>query len=165
MDLLRQGLEEAAAELAVANPRAMRPLVARLWDPDPEIRRRAAGALGRSAEAHPGLGLETVRRLMWALNDESATNGVYGIPALGEIGRRCPGTLAPFVSSLASMAWDAGIRLELLRALARIAEADPKLVAAQVDRLREHVDTSSDEELRAWRRLIEITEEGHGERN
>lgn len=139
--------------------------MARLWDPDPEIRRRAAGAIGRSAEAHPALGLETVRRLMWALNDESATNGVYGIAALGEIGHRCPGMMAPFVPALSSMAWDDGLRLELLRALGRIAETDPRLVAAQLERLDSYVDESREDERLVFRQLLATAKEKNGEVN
>lgn len=142
MDLLRQGHEEAAAELAIADPRALSPLVARLWDPDAEIRRTAAGAIGRSAAADPVRGLEVIRRLMWALTDESATNGAYGIAALGEIGHRCPQMMAPFVAPLAAMIGDDGLRLDLLKAFGRIAESDPWLIRRQLGRLRTHVDES-----------------------
>ena len=158
MDLLQQGCEEEVAKLAIENPRAVRPLMGRLWDPDPQIRNHAAGALGRSAEAHPELGLEVVRRLMWALNDEAATNGVHGIPALGEIGRRCPELMTPFVPSLVSMAWDDGIRLPLLRALGRIAEADGRLIRCHLDRLEAHVDGTREEERRAFRQLVASAE-------
>jgi hypothetical protein len=163
MDLLRQGREEAVVELAIADRRALRPLMGRLWDPDPQIRRCAAGAIGRSAAAHPALGLEMVRRLMWALNDEAATNGVYGIAALGEIGRRCPEMLGPFVPALVSMAWDDGIRLELLRALGRVAVADRRLVGRQLDRLGAFVDESREEERHAFRQLVAIAKERDSE--
>jgi hypothetical protein len=165
MDLLEQGREEAVAELAIADPRALRPLMGRLWDPVPQIRRRAAGAIGRFAAAHSALGLETVRRLMWALNDEAATNGVYGIAALGEIGRRCPEMMAPFVPALVSMAGDDGIRLELLRALGRVAEADARLVGRHLDRLGALVDGSREEERHAFRRLVAIAKGRNGEDN
>ncbi len=153
------------AELAIADPRALRPLMGRLWDSDPRIRRRAAGAIGRSAAAHPALGLEMVRRLMWALNDEAATNGVYGIAALGEIGRRCPEMIAPFVPALVSMASDGGIRLELLNALVRVAEADRRLVGRQLDRLEALVDESREDERHAYRRLVAIAEGRDSEGN
>jgi len=153
------------AELAIANPRALRPLMGRLWDPDPQIRRGAAGAIGRFAAAHSVLGLETVRRLMWALNDEAATNGVYGIAALGEIGRRCPEMVAPFVPALVSMVRDDGMRLELLRALGRVAEADPGLVRGQLDRLRGHVDEMRGEERLAFRHLVAIAKWRNGDGN
>lgn len=164
LDLLRHGREEAVSELAVADPRALRYLMGRLWDPDPEIRRCAAGAIGRSAAAEPARGLETIRRLMWALNDESATNGVYGIAALGEIGHRCPGMLAPFVPALVSMARDGGLRLELLKALGRVAEADPRLVGPELGRMEDFVDQSRQEERRAFRHLVAVTTGRNDER-
>jgi HEAT repeat protein len=152
-ELLQQGREQAVAELAAANRRALRPLLGRLWDPDEEIRRHAARAIGHAGEAHPDLGLEVLRRLVWALNDESATNGVYGIPAIGEIGRRRPELVAPFVEPLVSMSHDAGLRLELIRALTAIAETAPTLVTPHLDRLESSLEDSHPAEREAFDRL------------
>lgn len=154
-ELLQQGREDAVAELTAADPRALSPLMGRLWDPDGEVRARAARAVGKTAAARPDLGAEIVRRLMWGLNDESATNGVYGIPALGEIGRRAPEILAPFVPSLVSMSHDSGLRLELLEALTATAESAPDLVAGHLDRLRPCIDPDRPVERQAFRLLEE----------
>jgi hypothetical protein len=154
-ELLRQGREDAVAELVTADRRALRPLLGRLWDPDGEIRRRAAGAVGRGAVAHPELGVEIIRRLMWALNDESATNGVHAVAALGESGRRSPEMLAPYVPALVSMSWDPGLRLELLRALTAIAGSAPQLVAGHLERLASSIDDARSDERQAWDRLVE----------
>jgi HEAT repeat protein len=156
-ELLQQGRENALAELTVANPRALRPLVGRLWDPDGEIRHLAARAVGRAAAAHPDRGVEVIRRLMWALNDESATNGIHAIPALGEIGRRAPEMLAPYVPALVSMTGDASLRLALLEALGAVAESAPHLIAGHVDRLATRIDDSHEEQCEAFRRLVEAT--------
>ena len=158
-ELLQQGREQALAELVQANPGALRPLMGRLWDPDATVRALAARAIGAAAVAHPERALEIVRRLMWGLNDESTTNGVYGIPALGEIGRRAPEIMAPFVPALASMIEDPGLRLELLAALAAIAESDPGRVAAQLPRLSQLIDEFTPEQRRAYTRLVASTEE------
>jgi len=128
MELLRTGDGERLAQLVGDDRRAIRPVLARLWDPDAGIRLRAAEGLGRAAALHQDLGLEIIRNLMWALNDESATNGVYGLPALGEIGFWAPQLIAPFVQPIASLSWDEGLRPEILKALRRIAEAAPELV-------------------------------------
>ena len=158
--LLRQGHEKALADLVASDRRALRPLMGRLWDPDADVRARAAGAIGLAAEHHTALGIEIIRRLMWALNDESATNGVYGIPALGAIGRRNPRLFEPFVGPLASMAWDDGLRLELMGALAAVAEADPSLVAPHMERLAQYVDGSNPEETGAMNRLAGLARGG-----
>jgi hypothetical protein len=149
-ELLRTGESEQLVELVAHERRAVRPLLARLWDPDAGIRRRAAEAVGRAAALHPDLGLEIIRNLMWALNDESATNGVYGLPALGEIGFWSPKLIEPFVQPIASLSWDDGLRPAILKALARIGEAAPDLIEPCLPLLHEgRVDgtCSNDKEL------------------
>ena len=160
MELLRQGREQELAEKVAANRRAVRPVLARLWDPDAQIRAGAARALGQAAATHSELGREVVRRLLWALNDESATNGVYAIPALGEIGRRAPGLMTHHVPALVSMARDEGLRGEILRALRAVARAAPTLVAGELDRLATSVDDSQSGELEALRRLVAAAGKG-----
>jgi hypothetical protein len=112
--------------------------------------------LGRAAAAHPALGQDLIRRLIWALNDESGTNGVYGIPALGEIGRCAPALLEPHLPGLVSVCWDDGLRLEVLRALLATAESDPRPVAAELDRLERWVDRSRRSERETFDRLASI---------
>jgi HEAT repeat protein len=152
-ELLQQGRETELRERAIVEPRLVRPLLARLYDPDDEVRDRAARVLGHAVASHPELGREVTRRLVWALNDESATNGVYGIPALGQIGRLAPHLVAPHVSALARMAWDHGLRLAILEALAEVAQSSPELVAPELDAIEPHVDASHPGELEAWRNL------------
>ena len=156
-ELLQQGREQALIELALADSRALRPLVGRLWDSDSTIRSRAARVVGKAAASHSDLGLEVIRRLIWALNDESGTNGVYGIPALGEIGRSAPDLLAAHIPGLVSICWDDGLRLEILRALAALAESAPSLIAGELERLKQWVDDSRPEETQAYGRLVELT--------
>jgi len=158
--LLKQGREDAAVELALADRRVLRPLLGRLWDPDREIRCRAARTIGRSAPADPDSCLELIRRLMWALNDESTTNGVHAIPALGEIGRNAPEMIEPFVPALVSMSWDAGIRLDLLLALTAVAESAPHLVADHLPRLAASIDDSKPDQRQALERLAAVAGEG-----
>ena len=160
MELLRQGRDEALAELAASNRKALRPLMGRLWDPDPEIRRRAASAVGCAAVTHEGLGIDIVRRLLWALNDEAATNGVFGIPALGEIGRRSPAMLAPHVPALVSMVRDTGLRTELLRALLAVADTDPRQVAPHLAALARLVDPAGPQDADLLRRIHEAVGKG-----
>jgi HEAT repeat protein len=161
MDALNAADVRGVERIAVADPRATRHLLGRLWDPDSETRRVAAIGLGAAAASHTELGRDVVRRLMWALNDESATNGVYGLAALGEIGARCPELIRPFVAPIASYAWDDGLRSGILRALSRIADAAPDLVRPEVARVREFVTGSDPEERKSLNELISKTREGH----
>jgi hypothetical protein len=128
MELLRTDDVAGLERLVRQDRRALRHLVGRLWDTDERIRRRAAQAIGVAAEAHPELALEVARRLIWALNDESASNGVFGLDALGEMGYRNPQLMAPLVGPMASYAWDGGLRPAIVRAMCRIAERAPELV-------------------------------------
>ena len=152
-ELLHQGREAELVERAVADPRVVRPLLARLYDPTDEIRERAARVLGHAAAMHPEQGREVARRLLWALNDESATNGVYAVPALGQIGRRAPDLVAPHVGALARLAWDQGLRLAILEALTEVARTAPGLVAPELAAIAPHVDAARPAETAAWRTL------------
>ncbi len=92
---------------------------------------------------------------MWALNDESATNGLYGIPAVAEIGYNDAELVAPFIAPLASLSWDDGLRWEIMRALTRIAEAAPEAVRSVCTIVAEHVDFEDPGERQAFERLLE----------
>jgi len=141
MEMLRRGDRQGLDQLVAEQPRAARTLQGRLWDADPEIRDRAAQALGAAAAAHPELGKELLRRAMWALNDESATNGAPVLAAVGEIGRRCPELVAPFVGPVTALLWDDSLRPGILRALCRIAEAAPELIEEVHERLATYENT------------------------
>ncbi|MCP4899242.1 MAG: hypothetical protein GY906_19940 [bacterium] len=162
VELIRRGDSTGLESLAAAEPRAVRHLLGRLWDVDEQVRCLSARALGASAKAHPELGVEVVRRLIWALNDESAMNGVFGLVALGEIGYSAPKVMAPFVGPMTSYLWDDGLRLEILRALARIAKAKPKAVAEFENEIRANVDLENPREREV---LTEIFAERDGGSN
>ena len=141
------------------NPAAIRFLQGRLWDADPEIRNRAAIALGVAATAHPDLGREILRRALWALNDESAMNGKYMLPAIGEIGRRSPDLVAPFVGPMTSYLWDEGLRPGILDALCRMAGDAPDLIEDIRDRLLA-VETDDTGEQECLDILLSVNREG-----
>ena len=147
MELLQSADTTQLERYAVAQPLAVRFLLGRLWDPDPEIRQRAAAGIGAAAAQHEPLGRDVVRRLVWALNDEAATNGVYGLAAIGEIGARSPDLIEPFIGPVACYAWDDGLRSEIIRAMTRIAEAAPHLVAPFIDDIEQRVDPDDASEV------------------
>jgi hypothetical protein len=140
----------------------MRFLLGRLWDPDDETRRLAAVAIAASVAANPELGRDIVRRLMWALNDEAATNGVYGLAALGEIGARAPELIEDFVGPIASYAWDDGLRPEILAALIRIASVAPQLVSPHLDGVARYVEGNNHKETERITELWSLVGEHHG---
>ncbi len=159
MEMLRQGDSEGLEHMVEGNPAAVRFLQGRLWDADPEIRNRAAIALGAAAAAHPDLGRELLRRALWALNDESATNGGPVLPAIGEIGRRAPEVVAPFVGPMTAYLWDHGLRPGILDALRRIAETAPELIAKVRDRLSAIEDSKNPGEQATIDSLLAVNRE------
>ena len=160
-DLLRSGDDMALARRLAGDRRMVRPLVARLWDEDGAVRARAARALGEAAVHHGDLIRETVRRLVWALNDESGTNGGPGLAALAEIGRRAPEMVGPYVRTLAALVADQGLRVGVVRALTAVAASAPGLVAPEWPVLAGAVDMSSPVE-RAALDALRDTLEGRG---
>jgi hypothetical protein len=163
VEVLRAGDTTRVEHVAVTDRRAMRHLLGRLWDQDSGVRHAACIGVGAAAAAHPDVGLDVVRRLMWALNDESATNGVYGIAALGEIGARDPALIGPFVGPLASYSWDDGLRLEILKALVRIAAVAPRIVAPHLPQLEPHIDPEDHAETELAAHLRTLGKEEHDE--
>ena len=160
MELLRQDDAEGLEEMVDENPAVIRFLQGRLWDADPEIRCRAAIALGAAAASHPDLGRELLRRALWALNDESAMNGKYVLPAIGEIGRRAPDLAEPFVGPMTSYLWDEGLRPGILRALCRMADVAPELIEDIHDRLLALDDLDDSGELECLEYLLSVNREG-----
>jgi HEAT repeat protein len=160
MELLKRGDSDGLERMVAAEPRAVQPLQGRLWDPDPDVRRLAARALGAAAAAHPALGRELLRRAMWALNDEAATNGAPMLPMIGEIGFRAPELVAPFVAPMASYLWDEGLQAGILEALTRISEVAPELVVEVREQLLMIERTSDSGEQASLERLLAVTREG-----
>jgi hypothetical protein len=158
MELLQSPDTTRLEKFAAAEPRAMRFLLGRLWDPDETMRGRAAVGIGASAAVNRDLGVDVIRRLVWALNDESATNGVFGLAAIGEIGARDPDLIEPFVGPVACYAWDDGLRLEIIRALSRIADTAPRLVAPFLDEIKQRVDRRDATEVALVAELSEKVE-------
>jgi hypothetical protein len=147
--LLQTGADARLAELVRSSPRTVRHLVARLWDSDEVVGARAARALGDAALAHPALVREVIRRLMWALNDESGTRGGPGLIGLGEIGRRSPDLIAPYVAALVACKDDRGLLAELLGAFGAIAASAPDLVVPYRSALERAVDGAGPRERAA----------------
>jgi hypothetical protein len=159
MEMLRQGDSEGLERMVVENPAAVRFLQGRLWDADPEIRSRAAIALGAAAAAHPDLGRELLRRALWAINDESATNGGPMLAAVGEIGRRSPDLAEPFIGPMTAYLWDEGLRPGILDALCRIADVAPELIENVRDRLLALEDTDDPGERALIESLLAVSRE------
>lgn len=160
MQLLAAGDEQGLESLVAESRRAVRPLFGRLWDADEQIRMRAARGLGAAAVAHPDLGRRLLENIHWAVQDEAATNGVYGLPAVGEIGYRSPELVEPFVGPMAALVWDDGLRAAVFQALSRIAEVAPAMVRERASHLLWYEDRFTESERETAHRLLKTGERG-----
>ena len=141
MELLRTGDMQGLDALIAAQPGTVRHVLGRLWDADSVVRDRAADAVGIAAAHHQELGLELMRRFAWALNDESATNGVDVIPAIAAIAIRVPEMARPFIGRLVGALQDPGLRQEAKNALEAIRRRRPELVEpyrVEIDGVKEN---------------------------
>ncbi len=128
MEMLREGDMGGLAALTGERPAVVRHLLARLWDAEPAIRRRAAEALGTAAGQHPELGLELLRRFVWALNDESGTNAGNVLGAMAAVMTELPGLAGPFVGPMVAALGDPGLAETARVALGRLEAARPELL-------------------------------------
>ena len=129
VEFLRQGRPDAAAELAAASRGGVRALTARLWDLDEEVRHAAAEAIGRLSVSAPAKLHEALRRFVWALNDESGTNGAATLTAMAAVARHRPMALAPFLGALVALLDDDGLRPGILTVLDAVERTAPELLA------------------------------------
>lgn len=134
-------------QLLAAEPRAVRHVYGRLWDSDEGVRRVAAEALGIAGSRRPDLGRELLRRVVWGLQDEAATNGGPAIPVLAEIAIRAPEVARPFVGPVVSLMWDDGLRPEIRRVVDRLTKDAPELIAPLTGMLEEQSRTGESRDL------------------
>jgi hypothetical protein len=120
-----QDLEAAVA----AEPRAVRFLLGLSYHQDERWRSAAAQGLGLAARYHPELVQNVVRRLVWAMNDESGTNAETAPPVILEISRERPALLVPMVPDLVRLAADISLYDDLAEALRIVARECPGEVA------------------------------------
>lgn len=134
---LRDQVEDAVAgnrlaeieELVASEPRAVRYLVGLTYRPDGEVRRVASRGVALAARHHPELVQRVIRRLVWAMNDESGTNAVTAPEVLKAIAGERPELLLPVVPDLTRLAADLNLKDALAETLRAVAESCPGKVA------------------------------------
>lgn len=126
MAMGHESLEELVRleALLAERPAEWRRLWRFLYHADEAVRRRAAGAFGRAVArwsgGRPERAREVLRRLFWAMNEESGSV-CWGAPeAAGEILRHRPELCEDFVPLLVSLLPDPALRRGVLWALARL---------------------------------------------
>ena len=119
-------------ELVQAEPRAIRYLLGLSYQEDAELRQRAARGLALASRHHPTQIQGLVRRLIWAMNDESGTNALTAPEVVAAIAEESPELLLPMVPDLVRLAGDEGLREGLARALKTVSERCPGKVGKEL---------------------------------
>jgi hypothetical protein len=143
--LTRTAVEERRLDqlddLVKREPRAVRYLVALTYQPDAAVRETACRGIGFAARYHTRLVQKVIRRLVWAMNDESGTHAVTAPAVLLAIAEERPELLLPMVPDLIRLTADEGLQEGLADTLRTVAERCPGEVGSAIgeslrDRLR-----------------------------
>ena len=118
--------------LLPVEPRAIRYLVSMSYHPDAGIRARANRGLALAARHHPKRMENVVRRLVWAMNDESGTNALTAPAACLAIAEERPEVLLPFVPDFTRLSRDPGLRDGLKATLQTMKDSLPGSVGEEI---------------------------------
>ena len=127
-----QGDMAEVERLVAADRRAVRALLGLTYQADATTRDTAAAGLAVAARHHPGLVAEVLRRLVWAMNDESGTNALHAPAVIRRVAEAEPSLLVGLVPDLLRLTADPSLRDELVAAVRRVAALLPTEAAAAV---------------------------------
>jgi hypothetical protein len=116
--------------LVAADRRLVRTLLGMTYQADPARCAVAADGLALAARHHPELLTDVLRRLIWAMNDESGTNAMNAPLVIRRIAESEPRLLVGLVPDLLRLTADPVLRDELVAAVRRVAELLPAQAAA-----------------------------------
>jgi len=132
-DLVARGETEKLGALVADEPRAIRHLVGLTYQDDEKTRAVACRAIGRASRHHPDLVQQVVRRLIWAMNDESGTNSLTAPEVVKAVAEESPELLLPLVPDLTRLAADEGLHERLAEVLRMLAEKFPGSVGRGIE--------------------------------
>lgn len=123
--LVVRGELEKLDALISENPRAIRYLLGLSYRPDDKIRKAAARGIALAGKHHPGLVQNVIRRLVWAMNEESGANALTAPVVLQAIAEERPELLLPMVPDIIRLAGDNALYDGLARALHMVRDGCP----------------------------------------
>lgn len=148
---------EALSDYSKKDPGLFRTLISLAYDKTKLISWRSMEAVGMLAGELAGTNPDKVRtlaqRLLWMLRDESGNNPWSAPDMLGEMVRNNPDQLADIAPVIASFHDEEILRQGVLRAMVRIGEVRPDLVAKQHMLVREYLK-HTDATTRAYAILL-----------
>lgn len=132
-ETVRQRRFDELDELLAGDRRALRFVVALTYQSDAEIVDAAARAIARAASKHGRQVGEIVRRMVWAMNEESGTHAVNAPAVLRAIAETTPRLLLPSVPDLMRLSADPNLHDALVEVTRTVARAFPREAAAAVE--------------------------------
>ena len=133
VELVEQDRRDELAEIVADEPRAVRHLVSFTYRPETAVRATACYGMGVAARHHPEFTQQVLRRLVWAMNDESGTNALTAPEVVKAVADVRPELLVPLVPDLMRLAADEGLQEGLAAALRRIIEQCPGTVGRGIE--------------------------------
>jgi len=130
----RKGDQTVLEKLISEEPGVLRYLLSMTYQDDVDKRTTGARGIAIGCRYHPRLVKDMVRRLIWAMNDESGTNALSAPAALRIIAEENSELLLPFVPDLTRLSTDPGLREGLTDTLKIIAEQCPGKVGQRLTR-------------------------------
>jgi len=130
----QEGESEILEKLVAEEPGAMRYLLSMTYQDDPEKRNIAAKGIAFGSKHHPRLAKDLVRRLIWAMNDESGTNALTAPDVLVVLAEVNPEILLPMVPDMTRLTADPGLKDGLTQTLETVAEKCPGQVGERLSR-------------------------------
>ncbi len=133
-EALKTGAWEEMEKLVAENSRCVRYLLGMTYHDDAQRRQRAARAIAIAARYHKKLVQKVIRRLVWAMNDESGTNAQTAPEVLCAIAEEQPEMLLPFVPDLTRLAADDSLQAGIARTLRKVTQGCPGEVGQRMSR-------------------------------
>ena len=139
--VIETGAEDEVEKLVASDSRSVRYFLGLSYRPEHESRGLAARAMAAAARHHPDLSQEMIRRLIWAMNDDSGTNALSATEVVQAVADERPELLIPLMADIIRLSLDDGLRDGLLRAACTVRSRCP-------DRISRDIDAALDEQLR-----------------
>jgi hypothetical protein len=129
---VRTGSEDDLERLVSEEPGAVRHALGLTYHAERGIRKRAARAVALAARRHPVMVQNIIRRLVWAMNDESGTNAATAPEVLQAIADEMPELLLPMLPDLVRLSADPELREGLAVALRTVSRRCPGEIGRQL---------------------------------
>lgn len=122
---VQNGSNEELERLVSEEPGAVRHALGLTYHEEHGIRKRAAVAVALASRRHPAMVQNIIRRLVWAMNEESGTHATTAPEVLQAVADENPGMLLPMLPDLVRLSADPELREGLAAALQKVSRRCP----------------------------------------